>query len=477
MNINDRKFNDPQWKHTLSTMQQLSAKLPWANRLRHPYYFSFKRNFKNGLKLQLSFWIEAFLFFLKHFFLLFRKKRKTEFSKNKIVFFLDFNTAYLNALLPLCKAMSDKGLEFDMFIPQKNYAKVIERLQKENIPLQNILSDSDFIPTNYFPTFFTSVFLSKIDVLKWLFADVKKKLFLVANVWQYAFHQRFYQKQIQEYVADKKYLIGAGDHWFWDSIFYSEAQKSNCTSIVIQHGLMGEFNYPMLAKKYWVWGKHDFEVMTQQFLADKNEIEIAGSAHFDAFANKIQPYKNAQKKYITFFTQPYFKYKALGDGLYEEVVKWYLTLQPICEKYDVELLIKWHQLDDESFYPFLNKDIKTSRESLEKVLSETLLGVTVDSAIMFEAAMADVVMIQLKHPNFERFIDFSSDHLTHTVQSVNELKTTIENLLSDKKNLQHQMELMQKSIANYLANQGKTVDVMVQKINLFIYLLSILTTF
>ena len=40
-----RQFHDPQWKHAIDTMDKLSLKLPWANRFRHPYYFSFKRNF------------------------------------------------------------------------------------------------------------------------------------------------------------------------------------------------------------------------------------------------------------------------------------------------------------------------------------------------------------------------------------------------------------------------------------------------
>jgi hypothetical protein len=393
---------------------------------------------------------------------LFRKKQKAKFSNHKIVFFLDFNTAYLNALLPLCKAMNDKGLAFDIFIPKKNFAKVIERLQQENINHENILSDKDFLPENYVSTFFKADFFSRIDVLKWLFADVKKKIFLGSNVWHYALHQRIYHHQVKQYLANKKYLIGAGDHWFWDSMFYNEAQNTDCISIVAQHGLMGEFNYPMLAKKYWVWGKHDFDVMTQQFLADKNEIEIVGSAHFDAFANKVnQQINSGEKKYITFFTQPYFKYKALGDGLYEQVVKWFLALENVAKKHNKQLLIKWHQLDNESFYPFINKDINTSRESLDKVLSETMIGITVDSAIMFESAMANVLMVQLKHPMFERFIDFSNDNLTLKAESETELLTIIEKLIIDKSYLQHQTELMQKSISNYLANQGKTVEEMI----------------
>jgi hypothetical protein len=225
---------------------------------------------------------------------------------------------------------------------------------------------------------------------------------------------------------------------------------------------MGEFNYPMLAKKYWVWGKHDFDVMTQQFLADKNAIEIVGSAHFDAFANKVnQQINSGEKKYITFFTQPYFKYKALGNGLYEQVVKWFLALENVAKKHNKQLLIKWHQLDNESFYPFINKDIKTSRESLDKVLSETCIGITVDSAIMFESAMANVLMVQLKHPMFERFIDFSNDNLTLKAESEPELVSLIEKLITETSYLQKQTELMQKSISNYLANQGKTVEEMI----------------
>jgi hypothetical protein len=154
MKNTERKFNDPLWLHTINTMQQLTAKLPWANRLRHPYYFSFKRNTINGIKLHLSFWIEAMLYFLKHVQFLFRKKRDFQQTTNSITFFLENNTAYLNALLPICKAMNDKGLQFDIFIPAKNYTKVIARLKLENISSKKIFSDADFLPNSYFKVFF-----------------------------------------------------------------------------------------------------------------------------------------------------------------------------------------------------------------------------------------------------------------------------------------------------------------------------------
>ncbi|MEY2830271.1 MAG: hypothetical protein RIQ33_2129 [Bacteroidota bacterium] len=74
--------------------------------------------------------------------------------------------------------------------------------------------------------------------------------------------------------------------------------------------------------------------------------------------------------------------------------------------------------------------------------------------------MANVLMLQLKHPDFERFIDFSSDNLTLTVQSADELQSRVEKLITDKNFFQQQTDLMQKAISNYLANQTKTVDVM-----------------
>jgi hypothetical protein len=139
-------------------------------------------------------------------------------------------------------------------------------------------------------------------------------------------------------------------------------------------------------------------------------------------------------------------------------------LDEVAKKQNINLMMKWHQLDDESYYTFINSETKSSREALDKVLSETIIGITVDSAIMFESAMANVLMIQLKHPDFERFIDFSSDNLTLTVQSVDELQSTVEKLITDKNFLQHQTDLMQKAIFNYLANQTKTVECIIAKI-------------
>ena len=102
------------------------------------------------------------------------------------------------------------------------------------------------------------------------------------------------------------------------------------------------------------------------------------------------------------------------------------------KKYDKQLLIKWHQLDNESLYPNFGAAIKTSKNNLADVLAETCIGITVDSAIMFEAASADVPIIQLHHPKFERFIDFSKDGLTIKSSSAKELQDLLEKLLSSE---------------------------------------------
>ena len=104
---------------------------------------------------------------------------------------------------------------------------------------------------------------------------------------QYAIQQHLYGNSTQSFLQTKKYLLGAGDHWFWDSLFYFEAKKTDCQSIILQHGLMGEFNYPMHSKKYWTWGKHDYNILLNDFLAKPDELEITGSAHFDTFAKRL----------------------------------------------------------------------------------------------------------------------------------------------------------------------------------------------
>ena len=129
-------------------------------------------------------------------------------------------------------------------------------------------------------------------------------MFLLPNVWQYALQQHLYAKQVNVFLQTKKYLLGAGDHWFWDSLFYFEAKNTNCQSIILQHGLMGEFNYPMHSKKYWVWGKHDYDVMLNKFLAKPEALEITGSAHFDTFAQKL-------------YSSPSQKEKGVGDEGYQ----------------------------------------------------------------------------------------------------------------------------------------------------------------
>ncbi len=461
-----RQFHDPQWKHAIDAMDKLSLKLPWAKRLRHPYYFSFKRNFKNGVKLHFALIAENAIFWLQHFFKIFkRKSNSTNSNGSSILFLLDDNTAYFNALIPLIKKLQQEKVAFECFVPKSKLQKVLQKLQQENIAVFNIINEDFFLPKNYFKSFINADLKSKIETTKFSFSICKKKRFMLLYCQQYALQQHLYGKHINQFLQTKKYLLGAGDHWFWDSLFYFEASKTNCQSIILQHGLMGEFNYPMHSKKYWVWGKHDYEVMLNDFKANANELEIIGSAHFDTFAQKLNiTQKTFERKSITFFTQPYFKYEALGTGLYAEVVNWFYELNTVAQKHNKQLLIKWHQLDNESLYPKFSDEIKTSKNNLAEVLAETCIGITVDSAIMFEAASADVPMIQLHHLEFERFIDFSKDNLTMKASSAKELHDLTEKILSNENELTQMNLKTQNSISNFLANKNEVLNEMLKRL-------------
>jgi hypothetical protein len=352
---------------------------------------------------------------------------------------------------------------FECFVPKKKLSAVLAKLRAENMIVPNIISEENFLPEKYFSKFFIADFNARIDLLKWMFSSVRKKFFLFQQIWQFSFQQNLYAENVKRFLATKKYLIGAGDHWFWESLFYHEAQKTNCTSIIVQHGLMGEFNYPMLSKKYWVWGKHDFDIMLNNFKASADELEIVGSAHFDSFSKKIKDDSSPlEKKYITFFTQPYFKYEALGNGLYAEVVNWFLQLNDIAKKLNKKLQIKWHQLDKASYYPNFSDDIKTTNENLADVLGETCIAITVDSAIIFETGIIGVPTIQLSHKKFERFIDFSKDNLSMKCSSKEDLQNIVEKLISSKFAFENQQKLTQENLEKYLANKNHVADRMLE---------------
>ncbi len=83
---------------------------------------------------------------------------------------------------------------------------------------------------------------------------------------------------------------------------------------------------------------------------------------------------------------------------------------------------------------------------------------------MFEAASADVPMIQLHHLEFERFIDFSKDNLTMKASSAKELHDLTEKILSNENELTQMNLKTQNSISNFLANKNEVLNEMLKRL-------------
>jgi hypothetical protein len=462
-----RVYQDKEWEQTVQQFELLEKTIPWISRFRLTYYSDLKRTFTGRIRIHIGYCLQAVLFYFRCWSVVFSTK-KNKIGNYKYLLLLDTNTAYLNCLLPICKQLSEQlpSTDYCIFVPSDKKAAVLAKMNAQSISTNSVIDEFD-LPID---SAFRKVFLLKINAfifsIKWLKKFQLKGWHYLPAIYRFSFQQTFYQDAVKNLVNASSYLFGASDQWFWDSLFFHSAMDSPTNSVIIQHGLIGEFCYPMLSKNYAVWGEKDAELMIQQFKVEAEKVSIVGSPYFDSFKKQFNldhpALQSETQVNITFFAQPYYKYNYIGENKYDEIIRWFYELAPVLSKYHKKGLLKFHPLDAVSDYPKLPVNYETSQGSLVQVLSTTCLALTVDSAVSYECVMAGIPVIQLSN-EYERFVDLSEHYFTHKIESMEALQDLLEDLLTNSERYQLEKKRSQIGSSYFLAHQNKSVSVLLEK--------------
>jgi hypothetical protein len=460
-----RQFQDKDWEYTVHHFEKLAKVIPWVVRFRLTYYSDRKRHVSARIKMFAVYWLQWIQFYWKCWKPIFIPSNK-DIKAATYLILLDTNNAYLNCLLPIVAAIANESKStYQLFIPSEKMASILPKLEMHSIPLTDIITELDLPIKNRIAKLFACKIYAIYDLIRLTTYFPLQSWHYMWAFLKFSFQQHLFENTINQVVAKQKYLIGASDQWFWDSPFYLAAQKSNCLSIIVQHGLIGEFCYPMLTKKYAVWGANDALLMIEKYGTSTNEITVMGSPYFDQFKlnwKSLSSEKSTfEAPYITFFAQPYFKYNYLGKNKYLEVVNWYLGMGALFASYQKKGLIKFHPLDNRQDYPNMPANFTSSEDNLKAVLANTCIAITVDSAVTYECIMAGIPVLQLSN-NYLRFVDLSGNGFTKIITNPLELEQTIQDLLQDKNSYLSIQKEAQKASANFLENQEQSVTKFLQ---------------
>ncbi len=460
-----RVFQDKDWEYCVAQWEGLGKRLTWAAHFRMTFYSDRRRNWKGKMRMFVGYWIQWIQFYWSCWRHLFRNPKPIAAVKYFIV--LDTNNAYLNCLMPICEALIKQHPENDylFFVPKEKYKLVAQKFAAAKLPTTRLITEAAIPVERKWLKVFTSKLLAVIDLLKWLSYFPVQGWFYVPAFTKFSFQEHFYGAAIHKIVGATKYLIGASDQWFWDAIFFDAALPSNCTSIIVQHGLIGEFCYPMLTKHYAVWGANDVSVLCDTYGAAKERVCIIGSPYFDAFEKQWKhdaTVATHELPLVTFFAQPYFKYNYLGTGKYKAVVEWFMNCATLIGENGKQGLLKFHPLDHPADYPAATGGIKHSKEALMPVLKQTCIAITVDSAVAYECVEAGIPVIQLAN-DYHRFVDLSAGGFTIKVSSAEELQAQLHALLHSAEAYKGAQEQAREGRKQYIANAGSSVTYFLQK--------------
>jgi hypothetical protein len=448
-------FVDKKWEHTVQLVSIETKNIIWIARFKHSYYSTLIKSKQQRLFFFFKNWVHLFLFIIGLLKNLFRGNIITN-TNNYNIILLDNNRSYCNVLGPIASRWLNEGKKFKIFVPNKSLNVTKKLLERYNIPIEFFITENSLNVNFSLSQFLKTPYYVLKDLYFYFKGSFRKKLLNLPNYIQYSIHNHVYSKSVSIFLINKPLIVTAGDHWMWEGLFFMQAINiENLKSLIVQHGLLGEFYVPFFAKTFGVWGMHDYNYLNQKLSVEETKLEIIGSPYYFKFlidfVDTFGKVEFENNEILTFYSQPYFKYQILGDRIYDEIVSYLNDLLPFAKSIHKKIKIHLHPLDNKEFYHFLNSDIEFTNTPLNESLANCNIAITVDSAVIFEAAVLGIPTIQCKRENIKRFVNYGNNRLTFIADSSKLLIEEVRFLTESKMNYVNFQNNIKEGLPNYLS--------------------------
>jgi hypothetical protein len=462
------------WKYSCQELEKISARKPYIRRLRLKYAILLNSNltFTGRLK-DASIRILALFNLIKNLF--YYQVFKPFIPSEKIFILISNNPVYIHTILPLVIALNVKGIKFHLLAPSNQLKTLRSKLRLndniELIPIEALQVHPNSIIK--IRSILKALVLTFRDLFWFANKPLRHSKFFAPALARFSVTEYFFNPHLINTFTSDSTLIAANDHWMWESLFFIAAKNKTAKTYVLQHGVIGNLSYPLFANKFLVWGQADANKMIQTFGALPNEIEIAGSPHFDEVIQRMKAFKTSESQhyqpFLTFLSQPFLNSGNIKNQIYEEVVKMFGSLQNIAKSLNKEIVIKLHPADNIEIYERLLPGVKILNQTLFEVLSQSSLCLTFDSTALFESAFFEIPVIQIIPENSDRIIDFSETGLTDLATNKNQLAEVVTKIFSLTENYNARVRKELETLNYYYSFLGHSVERIItlfyQKIN------------
>lgn len=269
-------------------------------------------------------------------------------------------------------------------------------------------------------------------------------------------------------------IVSSSDFWPFEYQLCHQGSLLGIPSAVIQHGVIGDFWWPFVAKFYLLWG-NAFRKGMRQLGAPEDRLKVCGMPASDALFNRplshIRPSKAGEATTCLILSQTQARWQE------PEIFRNYgkLLAEAVENTGALTWKIKLHPVEDDSFYrelgpnAFHHLEIYPKSVSLETAVSEADVAVTIFSTAGLEAMILQKPLIVLDMSPKVResawWPSLGGGVYAHTAHALIEC---LEHLTIREDQLRVQLDRQKDFLSTCFANQGHAAEAIVDLLKQYV---------
>lgn len=255
-------------------------------------------------------------------------------------------------------------------------------------------------------------------------------------------------------------VITSSDFWPFEYEVVSAAKKNAILTLVVQHGIVDPFWWPFCADRLLLWGR-PFEEQMVALGAPRDRLSLVGMPATDQiFRSRGADEDGWEEETVD---SCLIISQTNAAGVYPDAFKKYYAFlkETIGHLSNVEWRIKLHPVEDGKFYLNLQREVGAELKILPKgtkldaAVRDSRISLTVFSTAGLEVMIMQRPLIVLNvSPHLAEFAWWPSQGGGVYASSPSQLRTTIRQLLSDRKAAGRHVGRQNEFIASCFENPG-----------------------
>jgi|GEM_PF-5068115 len=355
---------------------------------------------------------------------LLKNKRKTH-SLPQIIINLTANKSFLQNLTPVILELELKKANYQIWAPYADLDKL--KVALDPVIYTKIVALEQVFAVGRIKVIFL-IGKSIFSTLRHLSIYKRNKFKLFPSLLRHELINQLFLIALDKQLANHSLsLLQCNDHWLWEYQLCRFVSALEGSSYNLQHGVLGDYQYPFYSNKFLCWTKSDIDQM-EGYGAQLSNLILSGSPYLDSI------YINQTKvkywsKVMVFLAQPFYKTFAAITQDYFSTIN-YLSI--LSNSIGFQLVIKLHPLDEFEQYP---KQLQQylSIEPLSSYIGQGHLFISLDSTALLDCAAQAETCIQYIPDELQAFL-YDLSHVTSVLRTKESLQKMIDEMMTQQIN-------------------------------------------